>query len=439
MKKILALVLSAVMLLSMAACAPANNGDNVTLTAWYYNDPGAAEGYEAWADAVEEKYDWITIELEELPYDSGPEKFTTACATNTTPDLYFDGFSRISPAVFGNLCLDLTDVYTANKDLFSAEVKDGVIDGKNYYIPLQNGGAYGLLVNTTLAKQLGVDNLLPADWTKWTYEDFLNLCRAAKAADSSIMPTALWAGSQSSDAAMYSFFLGNGVDLTNDDLSATAFNTGDNREKSLEVLNFMKTIIDEGLCPAGSATMTDDDLDQLWASGKLLILTTVGFTAMATYQGKMSEGTSAQFDFAPLAQPTPDGTEAPMSVSWGTYGVCAFDKNDAKRTEAVKLALGEMLQTPDYMSHLCTVTGKFPMLKTTKVSYATEKLTEQMGLAAEHSAKYTTSNFGILQPWWTDFRGTFYPQLQDFYTGTIDAGTMLDNWQAAADAVISGK
>ena len=107
-KRALALLLALVMLLGLVACSSktdtnttdtgssdnAANGEEkeaVTLSAWYYSDPGVAEGYQAWADAVHEAYPWITIELEELPYDSGPEKFTVACATGTTPAIYFVG------------------------------------------------------------------------------------------------------------------------------------------------------------------------------------------------------------------------------------------------------------------------------------------------------------------------------------------------------------
>ena len=60
-----------------------------------------------------------------------------------------------------------------------------------------------------------------------------------------------------------------------------------------------------------------------------------------------------------------------------------------------------------------------------------------MDRATVFSAEHNTSDFGILEPWWSDFRQTFYPQLQDFYTGAIDAETMLNNWQSAADAVIA--
>ena len=73
----------------------------------------------------------------------------------------------------------------------------------------------------------------------------------------------------------------------------------------------------------------------------------------------------------------------------------------------------------------------------TEVAYDTEEIAETMARGAAYSAAHTVSDFGVLQSWWTEFRGTFYPNLQDFYTGKIDADTMLDTWQAAGDAVIA--
>ena len=77
----------------------------------------------------------------------------------------------------------------------------------------------------------------PEDKTLWTYDELLEICRAAEKANPDVIPMGLFAGSQSSDAWYYSWFLANGVDLCNEDLTATAFNNDENREKSLQVLD----------------------------------------------------------------------------------------------------------------------------------------------------------------------------------------------------------
>lgn len=457
MKKLIALVLALMMTLGMIACGagvpeePAKAADsteapvaekpadgekeNVTLTAWFYNDPGAEEVFQKWAADVNAAYPWITIEYEVLPYDSGPEKFTVACATDTTPDLYYDGYSRIAPAVYGDLTMDLSDVVAEHADAFLGEQKDGIVDGKTQYIATGTGAAYGLFVNMDLVNELGLADMLPEDKLTWSYDDYLTLCRAAKAADPTVIPQALYAGSQSSDAWYYSWFVGNGVEITNADLTATAFNTGANRDKAIETLNVFKTLIDEGLANDGCASMTDQDCEQLWCAGKLLFLAN-SLNCASYYQNLMNEGTSVEFAFDTIALPTKDGAAAPVSACWGSNGFCAFDNNG--NAEAAKLALGVWLDNPVYQAEYSVATGFMPLVKDTNIDWGSEALADIMDFVAVYTANNTTSSFGILEPWWTDFRGTFYPQMQDFYVGNIDAGTVLDNWQSAANNVIAG-
>ena len=102
------------------------------------------------------------MEYEVLPYESGPEKVTVAYATNTTPDILLDGYSRIAPAVNAGITADVTDVIEEYSDCFLAEQLDGKMADGNYgFIAMTNGAPYGILVNMDLAEQLGVADLLP--------------------------------------------------------------------------------------------------------------------------------------------------------------------------------------------------------------------------------------------------------------------------------------
>lgn len=441
MKKVLILFFSMFMVLNLCGCTSESSNDvadghnPVELSAWFYADAGTNEVYQKWADDVNKAYPWITIKLEELPYDSGPEKFTVACATDTTPDIYIDGYSRIAPAVNSGLTMDLTDVYEANKGIFMGTPIDGVVDGKFKYIATHTGLAYGMMYNKDLADKLGVTDMIPTGLDPWTYEDFINVCKAAQKADPSIIPVALYAGSQSSDAWYYSSYIANGASLLNEDHTKVVFNEGENREKIVETLNFYKTLIDEGLTPSGVASMTDEDCDTFFCAGQLLFEASGTFGTITYFNGLMDEGTCVPFTWECAVMPTSTGSETPESGSWGTYGFCAFDHGEDK-AEAVKLALNLYLQDPQYHSQICTLVGKASVLNTTTVEYPSEHIEEAMKKGAEYTVTYGISDFGILEPWWTDFRQTHYPQMQDFYTGKIDAETMLDNWAQEATKVI---
>lgn len=437
MKKILSVILVLIMVTSLATVAFADDKDPVTLTVWYYADEGAAEGYDLWAEQVKAAYPYISMEFEELPYDSGPEKFTVAVATDTNPDFYFDAYSRCAPAIAAGKTLDVTELREQYADEFLGTQADGVVDGHYYAIVTNTGAAYCMFINMTMVKEAGLEDMLPEDKLTWSYDEFLAFLRALKEAYPDNYPMELFAGSQSSDMWYYSWLLGNGVKLTNDDLTATAFNAGDNREKAIQTLNLWKTISDEGLCNPGVATTLDQDGQGFWKAGKAIICHGAFSNTQGWYRN-MQDGTAVEFEYDAYAMPTFAGDSIPMSGSFGSYSFIAFDAHDDAKNDAIKKAIEVYLTNPECQTIVTNATGRLSVMTDTVVEYDTDEIAETMARGASYSASYTDSSFGVLEGWWTEFRGTFYPNLQDLYAGNIDAGTLLDKWQAGGDAVIAG-
>lgn len=436
MKKRLCLVLAMVMVLSLMTIACAKKQETITLTAWYYADDGADEGYDLWAQQVKEAYPYINIEFEALPYDSGPEKFTVAVATGTNPDFYFDTYSRCAPAINAGKTLDLTELREKYADEFLGPQVDGVVDGRYHAIVTNTGAAYCLFINMTMVKDAGLEGMLPEDKLTWSYDEYLAFLRAMKEAYPDVYPMELFAGSQSSDMWYYSWLLGNGVKLTNDELTATAFNTGAYRDKAIQTLNLFKTINDEGLCNPGVATTIDMDGHNFWTSGKAAVCHGAFSNTQGWYRG-MQEGTVLEFEYDAYAMPTFEGKEVPTSGCFGSYSFIAFDSGNNDKNDAIRKAVEVYLANPECQTIVTNATGRLSVMTKTEVEYDTEAIAVTMARGSAYSAAHTVSDFGVLQSWWTEFRGTFYPNLQDFYTGKIDAGTMLDIWQNAGDAVIA--
>ena len=436
MKKILCIVLAVMMMAALGVSAFAAEEEPVTLTAWYYADEGADVGYQLWADQVKEAYPYITIEFEELPYDSGPEKFTVACATKATPDFYFDVYSRCAAAISAGLTLDVTDLRNEYADEFLGTQADGLVGDEYHAIVTNTGAAYCLFINMTMVKDAGLEDMLPEDHLTWSYDQYLDFLRALKEAYPDVYPMTLFAGSQSSDMWYYSWFLGNGVKLTNDDLTATVFNSDENREKAIQVLDLFKTVVDEELCNPGAATTIDQDAQGLWQAGSAVI-THGAFSNSSTWYNNMQEGVCLEFEYDAYAMPTFEGADIPMSGSFGSYSFIAFDSGDDAKNDAIRKAIGVYLANSEPQTIITNATGRLSVMTDTVVEYATEEIATMMDLGASYSASYTDSSFGVLQGWWTEFRGSYYPNLQDFYAGNIDAGTMLDKWQEGGDAVIA--
>lgn len=438
MKKVLSLMLAAMMLLSMATAAYADGEEPVTLMLWTYADGELAEeGYRLWIDQVHEAYPYINIDYEVLPYDSGPEKFTVACATpGTTPDLYFDTYSRCAPAIGAGLTLDVTDLREEYADKFLGPQTDGIVDGRYHAIVNNTGAAYCMFMNMTMIKDAGLESMLPEDHLTWSYDEFLALLRALKEAYPDAYPLGLFAGSQSSDMWYYSWLVGNGVELTNEDLTATAFNVGENREKAMQTIELFKTISDEGLCNPGAATTVDTESMDLWRAGKTVIAHGA-YSNTSAWQREMDEGTCMEFEYDAYAMPTFEGKEVPMSGSFGSYAFIAFDSHDEAKNDAIRKAIAVYLENPECQTMATNSTGRLSTMTDTVMEYDTEAIAEIMERGTAYSATHTDSSFGVLEDWWTEFRGAFYPNLQDLYAGNIDAGTLLDKWQAAGDEVIA--
>lgn len=408
--------------------------EEVVLTAWYMAVDGIDSYYEAWGNAVTEKYPWISIEFEALTPDAIAEKFSVACATGTTPDLYLDGYSRIAAAVHANLTIDLTEVVEANKDRFYGEQKDGIVNGQNRYIAIADGAPYCLVTNMTLAKELGIADMLPADMETWSYSDFLDMLRAAKAANPDVIPTSLYAGSKSGDAWYYSWFLGNGANITNEELTATVINDEENRTAALEVLEVFKTMIDEGLVPSGCASLVDTDVESMFYTGNMLFYPTA-YNKVTQMNKLMQEGTCAEFELDAVAMPTSSGKEAPATVSWGSDGVVGFSNNGHE--EEARMAIEVLISNPQLREDLIRTRGNLSIMSDCIIEYDTEQISSVMTRGADYGGRCANSSFGIRESWWSDYRETFYVQLQDFFVGNIDAETMLANWQDASNEVIA--
>ena len=249
-----------------------------------------------YAKAIKAKYPNVTLNTELLSWDTGPEKLTVAMATKATPDFMMDGLSRLAPGIFAGLCADMTDVMTKVKGIVLEGFQtEGKVDGKNYYMPTATSNGYNYTVNATLAKELKVYDLLPADKIHWSYAQFLDFCRKATAAGKSkgIYATQLWAGSRSSDAAYYSFLMCGGTTLLNKEHTKFTGNTA----TAVASLKVLRTLIDEELVPDGAATTKDENVDPNFESGKLVLLPmSAGAQTPITLAAKFKKGDVKAFE-----------------------------------------------------------------------------------------------------------------------------------------------
>lgn len=422
---------------AIAEAAPAGQ-EAVELTFWRMSTEFSDEDIAAFCKKVTEKYPYITLKTEALSYDSGPEKLTVAMATNATPDIYLDVYSRIAPAVGANLLADMTDLIDTLKGAQMAEgyASIGNIDGKNYYAALLTNNGYNLGVNMSLVEKYGLTDLLPEDHIHWSYDEFLAFLRAAKEAGAAdgVVPIQLFAGSRSSDASYYSLMMTAGTQILSADHKSFTGNTAE----TVGALELLKTMVSEGLSGAGSATFKDEEAyPYFWSQKNILFFANAGAQDGVQLKTKVDAGELEGFKFDFYAYPSPDGTKDPHVVSFGTLGFCIFkNENDPAKIDAAKKVIEMFYEDVEMSTNVCKAVGYAPCNVNVALDYGDAYLNDLVARANEWNAKYADDTFGILEPYWSDVRETFYPNLQGLYTGDMSAQETLDAWQKDVTKVL---
>ena len=159
MKKILALVLAMMMILSMTACNISGGGD-VEITLWTY--PIGGWGNQATVDTLIANFEaanpGIKVKVEFIDYQNGDDKVNTALEGGTAPDLIMEGPERLV-ANWGakGKMVDLSDLIddTDKKELNAAALNACYgADGKIYEYPLVMT-AHCMAINKTVFEAAG--------------------------------------------------------------------------------------------------------------------------------------------------------------------------------------------------------------------------------------------------------------------------------------------
>ena len=174
MKKLLALILAAMMLLGVASALA--EAEKTTLTLWCIATESDANrpAYEAAIKAIEEAHPDIKIEWEAFENQSYKTKIKAAMADpSTLPDIFFTWAGAFCGdfAAQGNVyCLN--DAYQGFKDELPEVMMQNVSYGENkdhYAVPLTMN-IVALFANMDLLKQAGWDKIPE------TYEDLIKCC-----------------------------------------------------------------------------------------------------------------------------------------------------------------------------------------------------------------------------------------------------------------------
>ncbi|MCI7711726.1 MAG: ABC transporter substrate-binding protein, partial [Clostridiales bacterium] len=216
MKKFLALTLTLVMVLSLAACggkketpaAPAEENKEsaaaqTEIVWWAFPTFGVDSGYEQeLADAFMAANPDVKITVETIDFQSGPDALTSAITAGTAPDILFDAPGRIIEYGNAGNLVALDDMIADLKsDLSSESLLETCVgaDGSYYMYPISSSPFYMGLNKEMLEKADALQYVnLEGDRT-WTTENFVKMCEALRDAGVCMTPGIVYCGAQGGD------------------------------------------------------------------------------------------------------------------------------------------------------------------------------------------------------------------------------------------------
>jgi len=247
-----------------ASASASAEAEPVTLKYWDMAW-GPAETFPVAAEGIIKKYTsevapHVTIEYTNLPWSNWFETYSTAVASNGAPDVAIGGGFMPFQFAVNDEAADLKWIVDEwKKEGTDNDFLEGMLDyyvfkGKTVGIPFNYDPRVMYIRKDWLADK-GLS--MPT-----TYEEFINVAKAFTERDKEIYGVAFGVVTNSA-GPFSSTATGNGGMLYNKDGSANI-----NSDRNLQVMNFFRTLKDEGCLPDGIENYSGDDATKLFNAGK---------------------------------------------------------------------------------------------------------------------------------------------------------------------------
>lgn len=398
MKKVIALLLAVMMVISLAACskndaektdAPSNGDqtsenpvaddskekDPVTLRFSWWGGDARHEATLAVIDAFEKEFPWITIEAEYGAQDGYNDKLMTQFSGGTAPDI-IQIETGAAPEYYakGQLYnLSETSIDFSNFDPTFLENNGQFGTGSQWAIPMGKAGT-AIVVNQDLAEKIGIDFTQPYDWNQlieWgkkvqEYDPSLYLFSGNEAY---MMPFVIRAMSRQL----------NGAPIIDDETNTLNMT----EEQFTQVLEFVKQLYENNVAVPLSYMATygvNNQDDPNWIAGKYVAY--VGYTSSAAVmQAANPEPNYIAGQLPLLADRKSDGwvNDCPQYV--GIYA-------KSKHPQEAAMFLDYFFNNEEAMKTLGTVRSVPPTEKAQKLAVEAGTLNELTNMSVEVSMQY---------------------------------------------------
>lgn len=444
MKKLIALVLALVMVMSLGACTVSNSdpstapaGDTTTpattgadetvasgapveISLWTYpvGDWGKQEVVDKLLADFNAKYPDIKVTVEYLTYTDGDDKVNTAIEGNAAPDIVLEGPERLV-ANWGakGKMVDLADLWTdeVKSDIFpSVEAACRNDAGAYYEYPLCMT-AHCMAINKTVFEETGAWQYVDAETHTWTTENFLKAVQTLYDAGYQNVG-AVFCSAQGGDQgtrALYNNMYGG--TFTNAEHTAYTMNTPENI-KALETLYNQAGINFD-------ASINGGEEADLFAQGVLQM----SFCWNAATHAARTEVIGENFEVFPMAFPSANGTDT--QLCGGIWGFGVFNNGDDAKVEAAKTFIKWVCD--ENTTESVKTSGFWSVRQSAEDPYGDDALKSVYGTFMQYMGDYYA-----VTPGWTEARAAAWNMLQQIGTGTpvAEAAAAFDQVANAAAA-----
>jgi ABC-type glycerol-3-phosphate transport system substrate-binding protein len=271
MKKFLALALTILFCLSFVSSVSAE--EKPTLVYWdmiWSDDPNYEPTVRALCDKFTEETG-IDVDLQMIAWDNHYQTFLTAINAGVGPDIATGGAYNAIYYSAMDLTLDLDSIVDEWKaegssilddylpGALSDHYYDGHLKGISTNLDIRN-----FFANKTYLEEAGYSVEQAQALSTW--DEFLDMLRAIKAANPDVVPFIFPAGDYTAAHTLWQFSNANGVGVVNEEGKS---NMTDPRWA--ETLEFFKTCYDEGLVSEAAASYVSDDIIRLFSAGEVAV------------------------------------------------------------------------------------------------------------------------------------------------------------------------
>lgn len=456
MKKLIAVILTLCIALSLCACgggggetpsdsaAPSggssgggsSDGGNITLTAWltpqwkgvFSPDEDGAD-YDSFIKEAGRRYTEqhpnVTINVEVISGDTRDERLRAAEASESLPDIMYEGAFTMSSYYHSGSIVDLDDIIS---DADKADIGEGIwencqIEGKTFQFPFAHMPGT-LIYNADMFREAGLDDYIGGEyeiitWTPDQLKDEILPALRDNLGASGVYPMSLFAMNNQADTWNLSYLRMFGCPFFTEDGHLCA-----NDENGVKALQYILDLYNNGLTVPGAESLTSNDCNAMFQNKQIAVSFT-NSTLLTNLHADMESGAVEKFD-ARLANIP--GDPEPNSFTY-VSGFMAMNTKDETRIAAAK----------DFIKFACTDPELVMASKNTLPVRAS--VTEAVGDELPYLAAYTENqkylfNFSNNMPGYNELRNVLFPELQAALTGEKTAQQAMDDYVAKGNVVI---